>query len=246
MTRHRLLATAHGLLWAGLLMVGTTSVSQSAETETDLAIALIGDSTVCDYPESSPRRGWGQMLPELLGPRTEIINLAKGGASTKSFPRERWASILVRQPDLVLIQFGHNDMKKGKPDRYTAPDGVYAQTLREWIAQASEAGIQPVLVTPVRRRTFTHGKPTTELAPYAQAMKTVAAQTQVPVVDLYSLSGEFYETKGEEATTDITVNKPRKPSSDNHQDRTHLTKAGARQMAELVLAEMKRQSLISP
>jgi lysophospholipase L1-like esterase len=76
-----------------------------------LRIVIIGDSTVCDYPETSPSRGWGQFIQERFKDGdVKVINLAAAGRSTKTFIKEgRWQKALDSKPDYVLIQFGHND-----------------------------------------------------------------------------------------------------------------------------------------
>lgn len=40
-------------------------------------IALIGDSTVCDYPVGVRTRGRGQLLPEFLDPGVIVRNEAR-------------------------------------------------------------------------------------------------------------------------------------------------------------------------
>ena len=75
-----------------------------------LTIAIIGDSTVCEYPEDSPSRGWGHFIGEHFKDGVRVLNLAASGRSTKTFIAEgRWKRTLDEKPDVVLIQFGHND-----------------------------------------------------------------------------------------------------------------------------------------
>lgn len=200
-----------------------------------IRIVLIGDSTVCKYPADSRQHGWGELLPEFLAPNATVINEAKGGASTKTFPADRWDRALAAKPNYILIQFGHNDSHaKDKPESTDAATD-YRENLRRYINETREAGAEPILVTPVRRRLFqADGNPTTELQPYADAMKAVGAELFVNVIDLYSLSGDIYQKLGEEGSTAFTMNQPDNADRPGKGDRTHFTEHGAREMARLV------------
>src|SRR5262245_27320233 len=81
-----------------------------ANAQTPVRIVIIGDSTVCDYPDSRPERGWGQFVQERFNDSVKVVNLAVSGRSTKTFIQEgRWQQALAEKPDYVVIQFGHND-----------------------------------------------------------------------------------------------------------------------------------------
>ena len=205
-----------------------------------LKIALIGDSTVCKYPKESRQRGWGELLPEFLAANTVVINEAKGGASTKTFPADRWDRVRAAKPDFILIQFGHNDSHaKANPESTDAATD-FRDNLRRYIEQSRKIGAQPILVTPVRRRLFqADGSCTTELRPYAEATKAVGAELSVPVVDLYTLSGDLYQKLGEEGSTAFTMNQPDNADRPGNGDRTHFTEHGAREMARLVADNLR-------
>lgn len=206
-----------------------------------VSIALVGDSTMCDYPAESDTRGWGQLLPRLLVPETRTLNVARGGASTKTFPADRWTRVLSEKPDFVLIQFGHNDSHaKEKPESTDAATD-FRTNLRRYIREARDAGITPVLITPVRRRLFRgNGMLTEELRPYAEAVVAVAVETNTPVIDLHSLSGTVFQRLGEEGSTFFTLNKRDDADRPGRGDRTHFTEQGALRIAELVAAEFPR------
>lgn len=197
-------------------------------------IALIGDSTVCNYPPDSLLRGWGQMLPEFLVPGTKILNEARGGLSSKTFPRPQWEKILQSKPEFVFIQFGHNDSHA--PDRPESTNAAtdYKDNLRKYISEARAAGITPVLVTPPHRRVFYSGKLNTEMQAYAESMKQVGVETATPVIDLYALSGTLLESLGEVGSTSITVNAGASTEPGAKEDRTHFSEEGARRLAGLL------------
>lgn len=209
-----------------------------AEEPPRLTLALIGDSTVCDYPADSDKRGWGQLLPEFLPPSVTVINEARGGLSTKTYPADLWQKVLSAKPAFVLIQFGHNDSHpKEKPEATDAATD-YRDNLRRFVREARAAGAEPILVTPVRRRYFKDGVPTSGLVPYADAMKVVAAEMKVKLVDLHASSGELFSRLGEEGSTSLTPNQTNPASTNRKGDRTHFTPAGARAVAALVAADL--------
>lgn len=200
---------------------------KEALAKSSLFIALVGDSTVADYDSGkTAQRGWGQLLPSLFKPSVRITNLAVGGRSTKTFFSEgRWAKALDLKPDLVLIQFGHNDGHgKDKPESTDAATD-YRDNLERYVQEAREAGIFPILVTPMARRIYRpDGKIAGELKPYVEAMATVAARTGTPCVDLFGPSVSLFESLGDAGSVDLCMPK----------DRTHFTEKGARMMAAMV------------
>jgi len=209
-----------------VLVVGLTA--HAADQPRPLTIAIIGDSTVSIYKDDSPVRGWGQVIGEFLTPQTKVLNLAKSGASTKTFLKlSNWGQALDAKPDFLFIQFGHNDSHSTTRPEATSADGDYADNLRHMVAEARRVGATPILVTPMHRRTFgKDGRPTEELKSYADSMKRVAKEQNVCVIDLYTLSGELFAKLGDKDSEDLT-NTPGK-------DRTHFTPKGARAIAALV------------
>ncbi len=204
-------------------------------------IAIIGDSTVSDYKtDTTAMRGWGQLLPEFLEPGVTVMNEALSGMSTKTFPRERWQKILEARPEFVLIQFGHNDSHAGDRPESTDAATDFRDNLRRYIREAREAGIQPILVTPMRRRVFKEGRLRQPgiLFPYAEAMREVARESSVPLVDLHQSSTLLLEALGEDASEGFTMNDNERHGKKGS-DRTHFTETGAREMARLVARDLR-------
>ncbi|HEY3902152.1 MAG TPA: rhamnogalacturonan acetylesterase [Chthoniobacter sp.] len=219
----------HHLFAAGFVSLAITASALAESPATK--IVVIGDSTVCEYPDDSPNRGWGHYLGDYFRDSVKIVNLAASGRSTKTFIKEgRWTKALAEKPQYVLIQFGHNDSHaKEKPEATDAATD-YREYLRQYVKEAREIGAKPVFVTPMCRRTFTaDGKLEDNLAPYADAMKAVAAELKVPVVDLHETSSELYLKLGPEKCLDL-ANKPG--------DATHFNEKGAKAMAELVMSKL--------
>ena len=143
-----------------------------------------------------------------------------------------WGKTLEAKPDILMIQFGHNDSHApGRPESTDAATD-FRDYLRQYIDQARAAGGRPILVTPVQRRTYgSDGKLNNSLLPYADAMKAVAAEKRVDVIDLNASSGKLYEQLGA-AANDVVANAPK--------DRTHFNEQGARMMSHLVMQELSK------
>lgn len=223
-TRFLFLTLIGGLLWSSSLPAAET---QTATTK----VAILGDSTVCEYPENSIVRGWGHYLPDWFNSSLQFTNVAKSGRSTKSFIAEGlWEKTKALKPNIVLIQFGHNDSHAKDRPEATDANGNYRDFLRRYIDESRALGAEPVLVTPMHRRTFqADGSLSDILKPYAEAMKAVATEKKVPLVDLHTASGKVFAKLGDTGSADLS-NAPT--------DRTHFSAKGARLMAELVVSEL--------
>jgi lysophospholipase L1-like esterase len=218
--------------WVAVLGQADARAAEPEGQKQPLRVVILGDSTVCDYPPDSPVRGWGQYLADRFQDPVAVRNLAVSGRSTKTFLKEgRLQKALDEKADVALIQFGHNDSHgQGRPEA-TDADTDYKDNLRTYVDAFVKAGTLPVLVTPMHRRTFQDGKLTDELKPYADAMRAVAAEKKVPVVDLYARSGDLFERLGDAGSADLSC---------SPKDRTHFSEKGARAMARLVAEELKR------
>lgn len=217
-----------------VLSAWPSSSAAADETVRDtsaIVVAVIGDSTVCDYPDERDCRGWGQYLEEAFQDPVQVKNLARSGRSTKTFLQEgRWKDTLAARPQFILIQFGHNDSHApGRPES-TDDATDFRDNLRLYVDEARAAGATPILVTPMHRRTFHEdGRMKDILRPYADSMQLIAAEKQVAIIDLHRSSGLLFQKLGEEEAARF-ANRP--------DDATHFNEAGARRMAALVLQEL--------
>jgi lysophospholipase L1-like esterase len=200
---------------------------ESAEVPT---IFLAGDSTVTDQPEE-PAASWGQMLPRFFKPGVAVANHAESGETMKSFLAGlRLAKILsqIKAGDYLFIQFGHNDEKQNWPQTYVEAHTTYPAYLRVFIAEARLRGATPVLVTSMQRRTFdAHGNIRNTHGDYPAAVRAVAREEQVALIDLDRMSTEFYQALGPE----------RAPLAFNQhgKDATHHNDYGAYELAKCVV-----------
>lgn len=193
-------------------------------------IVLVGDSTVAE------RSGWGPGFKTLLTDKAECINTAIGGRSSKSFRDEgHWDKAVALNGNYVFIQFGHNDEKGKGPERETEPDTTYTENMSRYIDEVRAVGGHPILVTSLVRRLFNaDGKlPDTNLTRYVRAVRKLAEEKKVPLIDLYALSVAYFEKVGPAAAnlcgpTDPKTNKP---------DLTHLNDHGSKIISALVAQE---------
>lgn len=230
------------LLPAVLLLAALPAAGQDS-----LRVFLVGDSTCAtkDIGKQNPERGWGHMFAPLFDASVTVENHAVNGRSTKSFRDEgRWDAVLsaLRPGDYVFIQFGHNDQKIADSTRYASP-ADYAGNLRRYVREARERGAEPVLLTPVVRRHFVDGELTDTHGEYPAAVRRVAAEERVPLLDMEPLTREWVSSLGDEASKGYFMWVepgvcPRYP--DGRQDDTHLNVRGARAVARMVADEVSR------
>lgn len=202
-----------------------------------------GDSTVQTNDITTfPQTGIGQVFSLYLKEGYTVSNHAKNGRSTKSFMDEgRLAEIdkHISEGDFLFIQFGHNDEKSEDPTRYTVPGGTFNENLRIYIDTARRHGAYPVLITPLERRCFGGAAQLGEGAhgPYVEAIRQVAREENVPLVDLYVKSRRLMNEAGAVVTVDWFMNLaphvwPKYP--EGQVDNTHLKYYGAVTFAGLI------------
>lgn len=214
-------------------------------------VYMAGDSTVQTYDEYwKPQAGWGQMIDRYFTDDVAFDNHAIGGRSSKTFITEgRLDTVLrmIRPGDYFLIQFGHNDATISVPERYASvPD--YKVYLKTFIEGARQRGAEPILVTPVGRRSYNAdlGKFNVSFPEYVQGMKEVAAELDVKLVDLSALSVAFYDEIGFESTRSVFMyTDPGVYAAypNGTTDDTHFQEYGAIQLARLVAGGINELSI---
>ncbi|MDQ8736880.1 fibronectin type III domain-containing protein [Paenibacillus sp. LHD-38] len=221
------------------LVITKQQARQAGELPT---VYIAGDSTVQTYdPYWEPEAGWGQMLPRFFSNDVMFKNHAIGGRSSKSFIFEgRLDAVLraIKPGDYFLVQFGHNDATISVPDRYASP-ADYKNYLKTYINGARQRGATPILVTPMGRRDFNAdtGKFNISFPEYVAAMKNVAEELNVELVDLSTLSVAYYDSIGAQATLSVFLHV--EPGiygafPNGSADNTHFQEYGAIQLARLL------------
>jgi PelA/Pel-15E family pectate lyase len=210
----------------------TVALALAAGAERPVKVVLVGDSTVND------EGGWGPGFRASFGPEVQVVNLALNGRSSKSFRDEgAWAKVLPEKPNFVLIQFGHNDVPGKGPERETDPATTYRANLERYVEDVRAAGATPVLVTSIVRRNFDEQgkfKPDS-LVPYAAAVRRLAEERKVALIDLYTLTREQAERLGPEGSQTLgRLDEQGKP------DRTHLGPKGQTEIGAMAAQEFAR------
>jgi lysophospholipase L1-like esterase len=200
---------------------------------TAVRIDLIGDSTQTD------NAGYGRGFCANLTAAVDCVNMARGGASTKTFRADHlWDRALATRPDYMVIQFGHNDLEsKDRLPRQTTM-AEYEANLRRFVTEARAAGIKPVLCTPLTRRYFQgDGKVHSDLTAHADVMKKVAAEMQVPLIDLHADSIAYLDRIGEAGGNKLAITKKDEDGKTIF-DKTHLDWAGSYVFGRIVAVDL--------
>ena len=172
-------------------------------------IIMFGDSTTAERP-GAIEKVYADRVREALqgmGSTLSVYNAGVGSNTTKN-ARDRFArEVLAHKPRVVVIQFGLND---AAVDVWKQPPATasrvslaeYEQNLRGMIATLRDNHVKPVLMTtnPTRwtaKLRELYGKPpylpeepdgfdAPVLARYNEAVRTLARQLNVPLVDVHA------------------------------------------------------------
>ena len=247
----------------------TTSTTQKGEGDIvmlrETKIFLVGDSTVASFEDNYvlPRYGYGTQLKNYLHEEGKVVNLALSGRSSKSFIEEGNYTTLknnLKEGDILIIGFGHNDQKSDDAARFTdaslphtdpASFGYYLYEY--YIKLAQSVGATPILCTPIVRAKSSNDYSgneghNTATGDYAQAIRDLGASLGVSVIDLTALTRERYEEIGFESACyyHAVINgklgadgKTVVPDFDTV-DKTHLNIYGAKYVAYLLASELAK------
>ncbi|MCL2027862.1 MAG: pectate lyase [Bacteroidales bacterium] len=226
-------------------------LSANAPSTGKITVFTIGDSTMAnkDTTIGDPERGWAMMFQQFFNDNVVVENHARNGRSTKSFFDEGlWKTVLdqLTPGDYVFIQFGHNDQKNEDPRRYTDPDGSFRDFLTMYVNETRAKGAHPVLLTQVARRKFEGETPVNTLGDYVQAVRELARQLGVPLIDVEQQTRALLQRSGPEDSKEFYMwlnpgDSPKHPQG--LQDDTHLNGLGATRVAEMVVNSMRRARL---
>ncbi len=238
---------------------------------------LASDSTVQTYdPYYYPQTGWGEVLykyfknPDFVCeykpegssyshcrayelPQIIVENRAIGGRSSLSFYLEgKFAELLLRvkRGDTVLIQFGHNDATKARPNRYVSI-AKYKECLRSFIRAIRARGAIAVLVTPVMRRSCDEERGTFNLSfpDHRNAMIELAEEESAILLDLGKRSHEICTEIGCDASKSLFLwteaGKYSGAYKNGSTDSTHLQRRGALIFAGAVAELISREPALS-
>jgi lysophospholipase L1-like esterase len=210
-------------------------------------VFLCGNSTVTDQ-DNEPWCGWGQMIPRFFGQGVSFANYAESGESAGSFISAGRLKKLLTQAkagDYIFVEFGHNDQKQ-------QGEGVgawtsFTQSLKTFITEARNKGCRPVLLTPVQRRSFDeNGKIVNTHGEYPDAVRKLAADENVPLIDLHQKTKVLYEALGVEKSIAAFVHYPAGTFLNQEkalEDNTHFNSYGGYEVARCVVEGIRENSL---
>jgi pectinesterase len=231
MTRTRLvLRLAAVVLTIAPLAFGTAASASHAQAAS-VHVVLVGDSTVTDDS------GWGAGFARLAAPTVQVTNMSANGRSSKSFIDEGlWAKALAKRGGYYLIQFGHNDEPGKGPERETDPRTTYRANMTRYIEESRAIGAKPILVTSLVRRLYNQdGTIRSTQTPYVEAVRALAAEKHVPLIDLHAISLADAEQAGDDVWADLS---PRDDKGDV--DRTHLNAKGGEVVGRMVAEALRK------
>ena len=211
-----------------------------------ITVYLAGDSTVTDQ-KLEPWSSWGQILPRFLGDGVVISNHAESGETFAGFYGERRFEKIFSQMkagNYLFIQFAHNDMKRRGEG--IGPFESYKKYIEETIDNTRKHEGIPVLVTSMHRRSFKNGKIVNTFGDYPAAMRLVAKEKNVALIDLNRMSEIMFNAMGEEGSKAAFVHYPAGSFLNQPKalaDNSHFSPYGAYQLAKCVIEGIKENKL---
>lgn len=200
-------------------------------------VYIAGDSTVTDQPANYPYTptatycGWGQMFPQLLKEGIAVENQSQSGSSTMDFIDINLTAFedSIKEGDFLIIEFGHNDQKIKELGAYTG----YTENLNYLVDLARKKGATPIICSPINRILFLEdGSLLNLLGDYRNAVKKVCEEKNVPFIDLWTRTTEFFTRAGAVKAWDYFW------GDGKDRDYTHTNDIGGNIIARFVAQEM--------
>ncbi len=220
-------------------------------------IFLAGDSTMQAYSDTKrPQYGWGEVLYKYLDDTLVNVyhrdnspheqqkcfecenlifdNCAMAGRSTKSFTdEERHIDLFYNSNhgDRIIIQFGHNDVAKDKPERYV-PIEKLNDYFDIFIKKSRLNKIKPIILSPILIDIYSNDNEilktmVDDLKKYIVEIEKIADTNNIPFIKVGSIA------KNKIATENIEI------SELYLEDHVHLNQKGAEFYASIIATEIK-------
>lgn len=203
---------------------------------------ILGDSTVTDQPSEYPYIpestycGWGQAMPLLLNGKIAVSNHAESGRTTQDAIDHNFAGFYndVKPGDFVMIEFGHNDQKIAELDAY----GGFKKNLVYLAKKVMEKGATPIINSSINRIIFDRDDTILNLlGDYQNAAKEAAAELNVPFIDMWTATTEFFEPLG------LYTSKQFFRHDSDSQDYTHTNDLGGVLIAKMCAGLISRANI---
>lgn len=175
-------------------------------------IVMFGDSTTAPRGSLKVYATQVETMLQSIGSSLGVHNAGIGGNTTRDALKRLQTDVLKYKPRIVVMQFGINDSavdvwKNPPATEPRVPLAEYLTNLRRMIAAAQQAKAQVILMTtnPLRwtpKLKEMYGKPpydpaaedgfdSATLAGYNDALRKLAAELKVPLVDVRAAYPEF-------------------------------------------------------
>ena len=182
------------------------------------AIIMFGDSTTAFRP-GSVQKVYSVRVDEALqgiGSSVPVHNAGIGGSTTRDALKRSERDVLQYKPRIVVMQFGINDSavdvwKNPPASGPRVPLAEYLDNIRSLVSAVQKSGAKVILMTtnPIRWTSILrerYGKPpydpdsedgfdSPNLAPYNEALRQLAGELKVPLVDVREAYPEFAATQ---------------------------------------------------
>lgn len=195
------------LLVAGPLFANDVPGNGASGNQTAVSgvkIVAFGDSTTA--LRSTIKQVYADRLPALLAEhdiKATVINSGVGGSHTGyrvDYPSDKSKrrhaldrfqdAVLDHQPDVVVMQFGWNDSwvdTGGEEAASRIPVAAYRKNLADMIERLGEQGADVILMTPNRPRSNMDAWRVARTLEYVEAVRSLAAETETPLVDIWQV-----------------------------------------------------------
>lgn len=193
----RVFALSFAATWLAVLSVNAAEttvddVAQRLETGHPTRIVCFGDSITGAYYHTGGERAWCDMLGLALqkaNPRANIamINAGISGHTTVNALARIEKDVIATQPHLVVVMFGMNDVTR-------VPLEAFRENTRTIAKRCLAGGAAVVLCTP--NSVYENPvRPNERLAQYSQAVRDVATDLELTLVDCFTKWQEVRESE---------------------------------------------------
>ena len=208
-----------------------------------------------------PQYGWGQALKAFMKDPSHLHNFARSGWSARRFRESgRWENCIASKlnaGDWVIVSFGHNDMNRRRnklpKNDYSTPE-EYKAFLRGFAADVRAKGANIAFATSIAHSSgFSEMNGVmrvdggaTGLGTYVAAMREVAAEVGLPLLDLNRYAEENLPKIGIDAAKSLYMvvkpgECPNYPNGKN--DAAHIRYGGAFFYAKAAVEMAREQGL---
>ena len=210
-------------------------------------VFLIGDSLMQDYNGSLyPQYGYGTLIKPFIKDDILVFNLARAGASTKSFINEKRFDFVknnIEKDDLLIIEFGNNDEKIEDVNRGTKRDSEFLDNISYFIETAKNVCANFILLTSPTRHNFINNMIEDNHKGYPKALVDFALKNNYYIIDLNEITKEYYNALGESETESFHLIFDAgyyKRFNDGVKDHSHYTYKGALFIASIIIKELEK------